>query len=157
MWVDEGIWDDLMVWIDTESLAPTTKAEEVSYVNKTIPFSTPGAVASLVKSQIIPVCGISADTILTDIIPAGYILSKIVINNPGAITNATDQVSCGLSATTFECFTSHRLGSTILSMINVESIYSSTLAITLYIHTAGNNDAWTTTAYDFYFLIFKVI
>jgi hypothetical protein len=157
MWIDEGIGSDFITWVDAGELAAITESEVVTYAKKTDVIKTSGDTASHVKSYITRIAGIQSDITLTDIVPAGYVLSKIVMNNPGALTNATDQISCGLSSTSFEVFTSHRIGEVFTSMINVEAIYSSTAATTLYIHTAGNNDSWGGVAYDFYFIIFKVI
>jgi hypothetical protein len=112
MWCDDSNWDDRTFWSDTETLDHVTEAKtnvpNIQATRRTEIISTDPKPSY----SVITATTITNDTELEDVIPAGYMLDKIAIEETagnacvlkiGSTVGGSDLVgstSCGASAIT---------------------------------------------------------
>jgi hypothetical protein len=86
------------------------------------------------------------------IIPLGYLVEFVVFEN---LTANTAQISCGSSATTFECFQSEAMG-TNLNAVVVNKGFSMTVGTVIYFHHAGTGDSWNSVTANVHICLRKI-
>lgn len=86
------------------------------------------------------------------IIPLGYLVEFVVFEN---LTANTAQISCGTSATSFECFQSEAIGTNITTVL-VNSGFSMTVGTVIYFHHTGTGDSWNSVTANLHICLRKI-
>lgn len=147
MWVDESTWDDTSTWSDTSDYAaPTQTATTQSATNETwkdlIISSIESSKVKVVSTQV------TADTTLTDFLPAGCAITAVYAVNAGSDTPV---ITCGSFSGGGDVFLYVSCAPGVTN-ISTNIMISATAAGTLYISHTGS--AGTV---DLYFLTVQIV
>ena len=100
-------------------------------------------------SIVIVYMGLNADTTLTDVVPAGYMLEYVIFEE---LAGQSPILDLGTSAGGNEVFINQALTTSDLTTIVVDRIFSLTVDTTLYLNDDGGS-TWDTSSVDAYFVL----
>ena len=105
-------------------------------------------------NYVILMANLSADTTLTDIIPAGYMLSYVVFLEKAATNPLLD---LGTTATGNEVFINQDITASDLTTIVINRVFSLSAATTLYLNDDDAGSNWNGSTVDAYFVMTPII
>ena len=136
-WNDISNWDDTTIWSDSDTLdVVTATATDVPKVQKDrekyiTPYTPPPQVVVLATYSV------TGDSELTDIVPPGYLIDKIIFVEGNS---STGQLSAGTSEGAFDIFQSEAITAGAATVVNVSKYYPDGASI--FIHNDGDGDTW---------------
>lgn len=98
------------------------------------------------------IASVTGDYTATDIIPPGYTVTAIIVENS---TANTGQISAGTSAGGNDVFASEAIKKSGFTTIPCRVTYSSTLFTSIYFNHAGDGDTWAGMTCNIYVLLTK--
>lgn len=98
--------------------------------------------------------GLNADTTLTDIVPAGYMLAYIIFQEKAGNTPVLD---LGTTAGNSEVFSGQSMTASDLTTIIVTRVFSLTAATTLYLNDDDPGSGWAGGVVDAYFVLTPIL
>jgi hypothetical protein len=104
-------------------------------------------------SSIVTALNLTDDYTWTSIIPAGYMLESVIAEES---TGETGQLSCGTGAGITDVFQSQAVTGGGLTVIEVNKIFSTSSATTIYINHAGSGDDWNGMTLSVYGVLRKI-
>ena len=121
---DCGIWiDGFQIW----DVSPLDANYNASYLSITAKKSKPAySNTTIINNQSL---GATDDTTLTDVIPVGYVLKYVVVNNPGALPA---QISAGTTSGANDIFSAEAVKESGMTVIKVFKAFSFSNASSVY-------------------------
>ena len=147
---DYYTWDDLLYWSDTETLADIAE-ESVDSIGEApvVTFVAHESTDANCRVYVPAFSGITADYDFTDVVPAGYMLDKIVVqNNVGSATT----MDFGTTASGAEIADDLSVAGSGYSVVNVPMYFGYGANTTLYL-----NNLSSSANIDVAFVLIKII
>jgi hypothetical protein len=144
---DSGIWVDGIQIFDDSSL-------DLNY-NQTL-NATPARkaginIVSTVSRALL--LGVTVDSTMDSIIPPGYLIKYVIVNNAGSLPA---QLSAGSVAGGNDIFSSEPIRESGITVIKPEQAFSFTDFTSIYFNHAGDSDTWNGQTLDFYLTLEKI-
>jgi len=101
-------------------------------------------------SLVIAYTGLNSDTTLTNVVPAGYMLEYVVIDEKAAASPVLD---LGTTAGGNQVFINQAMQTSDLTTIGIERTFSLSTATTLYLNDDDGASTWDSSTIDAYFIL----
>ena len=133
------IWDDLRTWDDTEVFADIV-SEEVTQVGTppVVTFTAYDSTDQVGKVTVPAFTGITTTYEFTDVVPAGYLLDKIIVQ--GDATNACT-FDLGTTSGGTEIYKDLAVGAGTYVVVSTQMYFGYTSATTLYLDNVSAGGA----------------
>lgn len=150
MWVDAHTWVDLFDWGDGGDYAPVVAAE-MSYVRNVAPApDLMTAIKDIGRFDLRSAGALTGNVELVDIVPAGYLLDKVIIKETAGNTCS---VKGGSSLANDDLWTAEAVSANGILNIGIGMMFSVTLPQSVFLtFTAGSGYS-----VDIYLTINKII
>lgn len=144
---DYGIWvDGIQVWDD--SSLDVNYNQSVSAVP--VKTANPYRYTDVSRAQLL---GATADTTMDGIIPPGYLIKYIVVNNTGSLPA---QLSAGSVAGANDIFSSEPIRENGVTVIKPDRAFSFSAFTSVYFNHTGDLDGWNGQTLDFYLTLERI-
>lgn len=151
-WVDIGSFDDTYLWSDTEEFDVITETKE-TYTNREYVTDIMSVIANT-SSIVTSYTSISSDTTWTDAIPAGYLLSTVIIKET---SGSSPKISVGVTAGGSEVFKSYTLTGSSITTVTVFKMFSDSTNKSIYFNHASSGDTWNGATIDVYLNLTRIV